>query len=151
MDRIDIGLRYRVERIVRQIAGQHESLNALYADLASAFGKVSPAQVSELYERYAEAVCAHFSLEEACLFPACRGFDPELGSELEEICREHEFFVKEMVQLHPRLFEEQSDGKSVLAEFRAAIEAHERKEEDLVRGLLEADTGAERVSTTSRS
>ena len=151
MDRIDIGLRRRIERLVRQIASQHRSLGALYGDLTAAFSKDARARASDLYERYVEAVLAHFALEEACLFPACRGLNPEIGRELHALCLEHEFFVEEMEKLQKRVFEENAaDGKVALGEFYDAIEAHEKKEECLVRVFLTADSAfasPKRVST----
>ena len=151
MDQIDIGLQRRIERLVRQIASQHRSLGALYGDLTAEFGKDARARAFDLYERYVEAVLAHFALEEACLFPACRGLNPEIGRELRALFLEHEFFVEEMERLKRRVFEEKAaDGRGALDEFYNAIEAHERKEERLVRVLLAADSASAsstRVST----
>ena len=143
MDQIDIGLRHRIERIVRQIASQHRSLGALYGDLTAAFRKDARGRAFDLYERYVEAVLAHFALEEVCLFPACRGLNPEIGRELLSLCLEHEFFVEEMERLKKRVFEEKAaDGRAALDEFYNAIEAHEKKEERLVRVSLATNLAA---------
>ena len=137
MDQIDIGLQHRIERLVRQIGSQHRSLGALYGDLTAAISKDAPARASDLYERYVEAVLAHFALEEACLFPACRGLNPEIARELHALCLEHEFFVEEMERLRKRVFEEQAaDGEGALDAFYKAIAKHEEKEERLVRGIV---------------
>ena len=151
MDQIDIGLQRRIEHLVRQIASQHRSLGALYGDLTAAFSKDARARASDLYDRYVEAVLAHFALEEACLFPACRGLNPEIGRELRALCLEHEFFVEEMERLRKRVFEEKADGGTgALDEFYDAIEAHEKNEERLVSVFLAADSASAsstRVST----
>jgi hypothetical protein len=151
MEQVDVGLRHRIERMVRQIGSQHRSLGALYGDLTEAFGMDARTRASGLYERYAEAISAHFSLEEACLFPACRGLNPEIGRELHELCLEHEFFVTEMKRLQRRVFEDEAaDGKGALDEFYAAIGVHEKKEERLVRRFLTAEPGSVSSMRVSR-
>jgi len=143
MVHVEIGLRHRVERIVRQISSQHRSLGVLYGDLTAAFGRHARDRASVLYERYAEAVSAHFSLEEACLFPACRGLNPGISDELRALCLEHGFFLEKMRRLQRRVFEDGvADGRGALGEFYAAIEAHEDKEERLVRSCLSASSRA---------
>ena len=152
MDQVEIGLRRRVERIVRQIRSQHLSLHSLYSDLAAAFGKKQRARVLSLYERYAEAVCAYFALEEACLFPACRGLHSEIKAEVVALCVEHASLVERMKTLQERMSTEDAvDVEGAVGEFYAAISAHEKKEERLVGRLLvenSAPTIPDRVATT---
>jgi hypothetical protein len=139
MDAAGPGLRHRLERALRQIAQQHRQLHELGAGLLGALASGDRGAVREGFRRYLEAVGAHFALEDGVFFPALHGLHPERGGELEPIGQEHAGLLDALRRLGALLEREATAPFAEgLESLRAALAAHERREEQVVASLTAA-------------
>ncbi|HZO09544.1 MAG TPA: hemerythrin domain-containing protein [Myxococcota bacterium] len=133
------GLRHRLERALRQIAQQHRQLHELGAGLLAALAAGDRGAVRRGFLRYLEAVGAHFALEDGVFFPALHGLHPERSGELEPIGAEHAGLLDALRRLGERLGPEATAAFAEGFEsLRAALAAHERREEQVVSRLTAA-------------
>ena len=141
MDPMATGLRYRLRRVSRQIAEQHEHMHELARELEQAFTAQLPDKLKDVLLRFRGAMDAHFALEDGVFFPALHGLHPEQRSELEELSRQHQNFGVEVERLR-QLLEEGSLERfgTAFHELLTGLAEHERREEKMVRSL--ADTFA---------
>jgi iron-sulfur cluster repair protein YtfE (RIC family) len=126
------GLRLRLAREGRRIAGQHEYLGALQATTRAALERGDPAEISNALRGFEGALGAHFDLEEHLHFPALHGHRPDLESRIEELVREHRVFRETLAGLRRQA--ESPDRPQLLSDFQsltAALQRHEALEEDL--------------------
>jgi hypothetical protein len=146
------GLRYRLRRAAREMADQHQHIHEILADFDVVLADGSRDRVAELYGRYRSALEAHFALEEEVFFPALHGLQPEHGSELGALSREHEGFLAELAGLRARLADDHlgAFGRA-LRDLVRALELHERREEVIARSLLEPSGEDQSGSGGSRS
>ena len=129
------GLQYRLRRAARQMGEQHVQLRKILADLGPAIAERREADAQALFERYRDAIGAHFSLEEDVFFPALHGLHPEHASELELLGHEHAGLkaqIERLSGLLERDFAAFGTGFSALAQ---ALANHEAREERLARAL----------------
>jgi hypothetical protein len=84
------GLALRMQREVRVISAQHRQLDEFYARVADAVHGDQPDAARAAFARFADALEAHFALEDGLYFPALRGLRPALGPDLEALCDEHQ-------------------------------------------------------------
>jgi hypothetical protein len=133
VERMETGLRYRLKRVVRQMADQHRHLQPIYGEFAEALASGAPAQeVRVRFARYREAIEAHFALETDTFFPALHGLYPGWAAELEQLDREHERLLEELAGIGRRLeVAGREEGAETLERFAARLLEHERREERL--------------------
>ena len=130
---LDVGLSMRVRREAVRIAAQHHPLDQFHAVLEDALarGDLSGARVS--FANFADALEAHFSLEEEFYFPALHGYRRDLASELARLTRDHEALRTGIAQLTEGLARgELAACRLELEAWLAQLLAHERAEEALM-------------------
>ena len=84
------GLALRMQRETRVISAQHRQLDDFYLRVATAVHGDQPDAARAAFARFADALEAHFALEDGLYFPALRGLQPALGPDLEALCDEHQ-------------------------------------------------------------
>jgi hemerythrin-like domain-containing protein len=135
----EIGLRHRLKRALRQIEAQHRHLRPIYAELVRSLDSGGVEDMRRWIARYREALEAHFAVEEEVLFPALRGLRPASEPQLVELSDEHVSFAAEL-----RGFEQQLErgyghaSAAGITALAAQLEAHERREEQLLGDLVDA-------------
>ena len=68
-----------MQRERRVISAQHRQLDDFYLRVAAAVDAGQPDAARALFARFADALEAHFALEDGLYFPALRGLSPALG------------------------------------------------------------------------
>jgi hypothetical protein len=129
------GLRLRLAREGRRIAGQHEYLAALEATTLRALERGDAREMGDALRGFEGALCAHFDLEEQVHFPALHGHEPALGAQLEQLVSDHRAFRESLAQLCATAAS--GDRGAVAAAFDAlvvALRTHESREESLYPG-----------------
>lgn len=139
MDPMHRGLRHRVRRVERQISAQHRHLNPLFRRFAEALGNGGSDPARQAFERFRDAIEAHFSLEDEFFFPALHGLCPERARELAGLSRDHERLLRELERLREEI---EADSLETCAEildtFANALASHEGREEQLVAAITDA-------------
>lgn len=127
------GLSMRVRREAVRIASQHQQLDQFHAVFEDALtrGDLRGARVS--FANFADALEAHFSLEEEFYFPALHGHRRDLASELARLTRDHAALRTGIAHLSAEL----ASGDLATCELElkawvAQLLAHERSEEALM-------------------
>ncbi|MGI9591193.1 MAG: hemerythrin domain-containing protein [Myxococcota bacterium] len=136
MNPLNHGLQYRMRRAARQMGEQHAQLAQILAELGPAITERRQGDARALFERYRDAIEAHFSLEEDVFFPALHGLHPEHASELELLGHEHAGLkaqIERLGGLLERDFAAFGAGVSALVQ---ALANHEGREERLARALV---------------
>lgn len=142
MDAMEIGLRHRLRRALRQMEGQHRHLKPIFAELVRAVGGRGASEIEEWVLRYRVALEAHFALEEEVLFPALRGLHPQRVGDLDRLSDDHQRFQGQLLEIERGLRSAQGhDSASRIREFRDLLEEHEQREERLVVQLLDDASG----------
>ncbi|MEM7410143.1 MAG: hemerythrin domain-containing protein [Myxococcota bacterium] len=129
------GLRLRLQRAGRQMARQHQTLRPL----AQALGAVSEPMSPAHFDRFTEALRAHFILEEDTVFPAVHGLHPETEADLEQLALDHDALREELATLARHGTRVSTHAQ----EFLAHLRAHEAREEALLRRALAEPKGAD--------
>ncbi|HXK23433.1 MAG TPA: hemerythrin domain-containing protein [Myxococcota bacterium] len=137
-DALETGLRHRLRRAVRRSESQHVQLRALLAEIADALGAGARAVPVGSLARLRDALQAHFELEDQMLFPAVHGLRPGAGGSIETLCHEHAQFLSELGDALGAV--SGCDGDAFLR-LRAALGDHERREEQLLEGVVGVDEG----------
>ncbi len=130
------GLERRVRQETRRISSQHRKLDTLFAMLEAAVRNADPILVRQTFERFGDALDAHFSLEDGFYFPALHGLHPELDHQLAELVKEHETLRSDLAALGAALEDgPASAAEAALDRFAGSLTLHEEKEERLVAGI----------------
>ena len=138
MDAMEIGLRHRLRRALRQMEGQHRHLKPIYAELVRAVDGRGVAEMQEWVLRYRVALEAHFALEEEVLFPALRGLHPQREADLDRLSEDHQQFQGQLLEIERGLGTAYGhDSASRIAALSTSLEEHEQREERLVFQLLD--------------
>jgi hypothetical protein len=143
VDELRTGLRHRLKRVVRQILEQHRQLASLCDELRRALevGGSADEALARL-DPYRDAIEAHFGLEVQVFFPALQGLHPEWSAELGALEAEHGRLRAGLEALRAALVGAAAgDPRSGLETFVVRLAEHERREERLVAGLVEARPG----------
>jgi hypothetical protein len=130
------GLERRMGKEARRISAQHRQLDVLYGVVADALQRRDAQSARTGFERFCDALDAHFSLEQNFYFPALHGLRPALGAELAALAREHAELTVELEALRPRFDGADLDGcAAALDDFAVRLARHEGVEEQLVAGI----------------
>lgn len=90
VERSEPGLRLRMKSEARRIAQQHARLEELRERVTVELVNLSLASACTEFEVLAEALEAHFRVEERVFFPAVHGQGGALGQDVEALVREHQ-------------------------------------------------------------
>ncbi len=126
------GLRRRLEQEGSGIATQHRQIRELITQLERQLQDSSRDTCQATLSKLRRALRAHFTLEEDVIFPALRGLNPDLASDLAALDREHRSLWEQLEGV-----ERTVDGALVedatasFASFRRDLRSHEITEETL--------------------
>ncbi len=128
----DAGLRLRLRRVGREIAGQHKRLRELARTIQEALAAEDLDVVRDTAALYRDALAGHFELEERVVLPAIHGLAPHREPEIEGLLEDHARFFEEASELA-----EQDVGDAAwrtrFSELRRQLAVHEGEEEVLFR------------------
>jgi len=134
------GLRLRMNRVLRQIEAQHRHLGPIYQALGEALARGVAEPARSAFQRYHEAIDAHFELEEQFFYPALHGLHPEITAGLEELGRDHRRFLEQARRIEALLLDgDIAHGSQQLDVFADELREHEAREERLVASLAKYD------------
>ncbi len=129
-----LGRRLRIE--ARRISSQHRQLDELYALLVKALDEGVQGPVRRGFERFRDALEAHFSMEDNVHFPALHGLRPELDGLLTRLVDEHRTLRDKLARVQDAfLAGDLETGLERLDAFAEELAEHEDREEDLVAEL----------------
>ncbi len=129
------GLAMRVRREALRIAAQHHQLDQFHAVFEDALARRDLTSARVAFARFADALEAHFSLEEEFYFPALHGHRRDLTGELAQLTREHAALRGGVAQLTSELAGSDFAACELeLAAWTAQLLSHERHEEALLEG-----------------
>ena len=130
------GLSRRLAIEARRISSQHRQLDELYGLLLSALDGEPLAAVQRGFERFRDALEAHFAMEDDVHFPAFHGLRPELESRLTALIEEHKVMRKALDVVQARLQSGDLEaGAKQLDALVVRLARHEEIEEQLIGGL----------------
>lgn len=130
------GLEHRMGREARRISGQHRQLDEFYAMVETRLQDRDAEGAALAFQRFRDALEAHFSLEDGLYFPALHGMRPELEEPLARLVREHGELRAQVEVVHARLGGRDLDAAAMrLDELVRALARHEGEEERLLAGL----------------
>jgi hypothetical protein len=137
-----LGRRLRIE--ARRISSQHRQLDELYELLVEALREGVPATVCRGFERFRDALEAHFTMEDNVHFPALHGLRPDLERSLTELAHEHRSMRLALDLVHACFNAGDLDGgMDRLDALAETLATHEELEEGLVADLRkDADAGS---------
>ena len=140
MNRLEPGLTLRMKNEARRIQDQHRRLSELKDEIASALSAHAMQRASEYFDRFVEALEAHFSVEEQLFFPAIHGIDAEIGETVDQLISAHALMRDQMAGLS-RVFAS-GDGRECARQLEnliALLQHHERAEERVMRRASGSD------------
>lgn len=127
------GLRWRLRRVARELAAQHDRLREIVSEINTALDASDVERIGEVMARYGDALQAHFRLEENVVFPALHGADARTGEPVAELVNEHVSLFAEVEHLIANAGDAGSaDWRARFYELRRALALHESQEESLV-------------------
>ena len=137
------GLSLRMQRETRVISAQHRQLDEFYARVASALRADERDTARAAFARFADALEAHFALEDGLYFPALRGLRPALGADLERLCDEHQVLREQLAGV-ARAIDREAGAESarLLDRLAGELAEHEGREEGLLAAIQNGGPGA---------
>jgi len=147
----DHGLHLRMHYEGERIASQHTQLGELHLLVVRALDDCAVHSARQGFERFQEALRAHFEVEERIYFPALHGLLPELGEQIGALLEEHDAISAELPRLRLLL----GAGEIELSRERLGVLAkllsnHESREEGLIEHSIRARGGASRAISPHR-
>ncbi len=139
--RLEPGLKLRMKREGRRIADQHRQLLKLRNRVTAEIARPSVPGARAAFSEFAEALEAHFGVEERIYFPAVRGLDKELRAAVDALVVEHRELRLRVTDLTAGF--ESGNGFVCLIKLESLIDQlkhHERREEDLIALASEVPT-----------
>jgi iron-sulfur cluster repair protein YtfE (RIC family) len=129
----DRGLAQRMQRETGRISSQHRQLDDFHVAVSAALARGDAAGACTAFERFADALEAHLSLEDEFYFPALHGLARELAPELAALAEEHAALRTGMRSVADCLKAASLDACVIaLAGWITELSAHERREEALL-------------------
>ncbi|MBW2240663.1 MAG: hemerythrin domain-containing protein [Deltaproteobacteria bacterium] len=128
------GTHKRMSREARRISSQHRKLDTLYGLVVDALGHGRLPEGRSAFQRFHDALEAHFSLEDELYFPALHGLRSDLGDELARLSGEHEALRRALDEVENAFRGAHlGDCERLLDHVATAIADHEEQEEQLLR------------------
>jgi iron-sulfur cluster repair protein YtfE (RIC family) len=134
------GLRKRMGRETRRISAQHRQLDLFFQVVIDALESGARGEARSHFTRLADALDAHFAIEEELTFPAIHGLRPALGPTLAGLVDEHDVLRERVGAAGDALARDGHPPADVLALLETLAEglaAHERREEALLETIRE--------------
>ena len=129
----DSGLARRMQREARRISSQHRQLDEHCALVKSALARGEPHSVRRAFARFADALEAHLSLEDAVYFPALHGLAREAEADLIGLAEQHGKLRAGVRRVSDRLAgPNPAAWATALDGFIAELAGHERREEEVL-------------------
>lgn len=123
----------RMSREAKRISSQHRKLDTLYALVVDALGQGQLPDGRAAFQRFHDALDAHFSLEDELYFPALHGLRSDLGDDLARLSREHEALRRALAEVENAFTGAHlGDCEKLLDRVATAIADHEEQEEHLL-------------------
>jgi hemerythrin-like domain-containing protein len=122
-----------MRREARVISSQHRQLDEFYERLTGAIDRGEADATRAAFMRFADALEAHFALEDGLYFPALRGLAPRLTGDLEALCDEHQRLREQLAHV-ARLVERGviPECARPLDQLAVDLAEHEGREEGLL-------------------
>jgi iron-sulfur cluster repair protein YtfE (RIC family) len=139
LDLEEPGLRKRIERESRRISAQHRQLDLFFQAVVTALESNERNEARAHFTRLADALDAHFAIEEELTFPAIRGLRSALGPTLVGLAEEHDALRERVASGREALASHNTRAAEVLEVLEAlaeALTAHERREEEILAEIL---------------
>jgi iron-sulfur cluster repair protein YtfE (RIC family) len=128
--RIEVGLRLRMKREVTRIKAQHRRLEDLRHEVTSEISRRSVETAGVAFGRFAEALEAHFIVEEQIFFPAVHGLDGNNGEAIEALLEDHARIRRRVTELRGHFSSGNGFGCAVqLDALVGDLRVHEQEEE----------------------
>jgi iron-sulfur cluster repair protein YtfE (RIC family) len=129
----DEGLDLRLRREALRVASQHHQLDQFHEVFENALARGDAAAAQQSFARFADALEAHFKLEEQVYFPALHGRDALTAPELGELVREHDALREALDEIHRALrARDLAASDAALGAWLPRLVLHERREEALM-------------------
>ena len=129
-------LKRRMAHFGVRISDQHRQLDEFFALVISAVERGSLMAARAVFTRFYDALDAHVGLEERVFFPALRGLDPRITSELVRFVEDHDGFRRYLDELADLLAEGSVEEFShSFDRFAVSFSKHEEREERLMAKL----------------
>lgn len=126
-------LRFRRRRVLRRIAAQHLRLDEMADAVVRAIEEADLVTARTSLGRFAEALCAHFVMEEDVDFPALLVLNPELRGELRRLSADHSQLVEDLAAVADKLAQSpRADAHRAFDQLVIVMGAHELREERLL-------------------
>ena len=127
LQRLEVGLRKRLEIERRRIKAQHAMLGELFIDFLSP-GGLDPFHFALLRS----GLIAHFEMEERVMIPALHGSSPERAPELLQLVEEHKQFLH-LLDVIGRAIDRSETNQAVetAVSLMEQLTDHEQREEAL--------------------
>lgn len=123
----------RMHAETQRISSQHRQLDDFHAVVLGALERGDTYGARTAFDRFADALEAHLSLEDEFYFPALHGLAREFTSELTALSEEHAALRTGIRGVADCLRSASSEAcTSALAGWIAELTAHERREEALL-------------------
>jgi hemerythrin len=136
------GLGRRMQIEGRRISDQHRQLDQLFGLVAAALEGDDAAAARAAFQRFRDALEAHFSMEDDVHFPALHGLRPALEPELTALVEEHRHFRTELEALAAQLTSGAlAEAADAVDRFVTGLATHEGREEKLLAALLAERNG----------
>jgi iron-sulfur cluster repair protein YtfE (RIC family) len=127
------GLAMRLRREALRVASQHHQLDQFHEVFEAALARGDAPAAEQSFARFADALEAHFSLEEQIYFPALHGRDSTAAGELAELVREHEALRGAVTEIASALRARDLEAcDASLGAWLPRLVLHERREERLM-------------------
>ena len=127
------GLGLRLRREMLRLASQHHQLDQFHEVFENALARGDLPAAEQSFARFADALEAHFTLEEQVYFPALHGRDVAAAAELGELVREHEALRSAVDEIHRTLrARDRAACDAAMSAWLPRLVLHERREEALM-------------------
>jgi iron-sulfur cluster repair protein YtfE (RIC family) len=126
-------LRFRRRRVLRRIAAQHLRLDEMADAVVRAIEEAVLVTARTSLARFAEAMCAHFAMEEDVDFPALLVLNPELREPLRCLSADHSQLVEDLAAVDEMLAQApRADAHRAFDQLVIVMGSHELREERLL-------------------
>ncbi len=130
---VEEGLGLRLRREALRVASQHHQLDQFHEVFENALARGDAASAQLSFARFADALEAHFALEEQVYFPALHGRGGASAPELAELVREHDALRGALEEIHSALRARDLPAcDAAIGAWLPRLVLHERREEALM-------------------
>lgn len=126
-------LRFRRRRVLRRIAAQHLRLDEMSDAVVRAIEEADLVTARTSLARFAEALCAHFAMEQDVDFPALLVQNPELRGPLRRLSADHAQLAEDLAAVDDMLADgPRANAHRAFDRLVIDIGSHELREERLL-------------------